>query len=150
MKPDLQTHPKEWEEWWKRHHAHAKVEHFYKTHRKEITWGEEYIAPKKSFGTWIEIRMIRDESDPIIYHETWDFNKPLPEAVTREIMKVLRNTLDIFNDEEYGFCTPYIIEIDDKGKCHLLTAQWKDGNMRNLDLIMRTGRMEWVKGEPDN
>lgn len=137
----------EWKSCWERHHAKAKIDKYYKTHRKEITWGDDYIAPPQARNTWIEIKMVQDEAEPVIYHETWDFNKELPSRVTERIMHDLRAILDIYNDTP-GLHTPYATRIDNDGRCHLVLAGW-NGEAKVMDMILRNGTLEWVKGEPD-
>ena len=122
----------------------AKLRHYYDTHEKRITWGGEYIAPREAFGAWIEIKMVQDEADPVIYHETWDFNRKLPNKVREEIMHTLRGILNILCEEEYKHSTPYIIQIDDTGRCHLISA-CVDGVQKTMDEVFPHGKCEWVK-----
>ncbi|MDD3962219.1 MAG: hypothetical protein PHT77_10195 [Bacteroidales bacterium] len=125
------------------HCRKAKIAKYYKEHEKRITWGEEYTAPDESFGTWIEIKMVPDKSKSGVWHETWDFNKNLSEKDRNEITKILNNTITILTDEDYDYSTPYIIQIDDAGKCHLISACVR-GKQELMDRILRVGKREWV------
>jgi len=139
--PSLYT--PEWYAWWEHHHAKAKIDHYYNTHKKEIRWGDEYVAPPQAKGCWLEIKMVEDESDKGTFHETWDFNRKMPNRVTERIMIDVRAILDILCDEP-GIHTPYAIQIDEVGKCHLVMAGWK-GSPKVMDTILRNGTLEWVK-----
>jgi hypothetical protein len=140
-RPEINT--PEWESWWKEYHAKAKIDHYYATYKREITWKETYIAPPQAKGCWLEIRMVQDEHDPVIYHETWDFNMKLSNAVTNRIMIDIRAILDILIEETPGFSTPYIIQIDAEGMCHLLSYCWRD-KISTCDKILNMGTLEWV------
>ena len=121
-----------------------KVRHYHATHQKQIVWKDEYIAPDKTFGGWIEIKMLEDESDKGTWHETWSFSPKMPEKIYRQLMTEIHPILTILNEIEYKHSAPYIIQIDKRGRCHLLLAK-VDEVITTMNLILHEGKLDWVK-----
>ena len=122
----------------------AKLQHYHDTHERRITWGDKYIAPPEAYGMWIEIKMIPDEKETGIWHETWLFPSGTTKKTAHDVMLGLKGILEILCGIKYGHCTPYIIQIDNMGYCHLISACVR-GKQTVMDMVLQTGTEEWVK-----
>lgn len=119
-----------------------KIEWRRKNIRRVITWGGELIAPPEFHGAWIEVKY--DEG--LIF----DFGKAVDFEKVKELILALGNTLSLLTSD-MDCCSPYIIEIDDNGYCHLLLCTKLNQKEQaytkpyTMDMILRKGTEREIK-----
>lgn len=133
-RPDHKTQHEEWVKWYKRY----KVQRYYETHKDVVTWGNEYIVTPNLYGAWIEVKYIPYKG------LEFDIRKEgLTSKEAIQFVKDLGNILELLF-WDVGWYSPFIIEIDDQGMCHLLACTGADEKVRSLDMILRTGTKQTV------
>lgn len=140
-RPDFHTQRKEWEDWWNSYNRQQKLKRYYATHKVVVDWDEELIAPPEFFGTWVEIKYIPYNGLDFDYQKEGieSVSSDKAEEFTCKLGDVLELlTLDI------GCYSPYIIEIDDQGQCHLLLCTASNDKPHTLDMIIRTGKRRTI------
>lgn len=141
-RPDFRTHHVEWVKWYERY----KFKHWCDTHRTVVTWGSELVVPLEFSGSWIEVKYIPYRG------MVFDFKKKSDVVISAKNIEWIIAELDkifwlMFWD--VGWYSPFIIEIDDQGLCHLLACTGKNDKVRTMDMILRTGSEQTVTVDED-
>ena len=142
-RPDHKTQHEEWVKWYHRH----KLLHWSETHKTVVTWGSELVVSLEFSGSWIEAKYIPYEG------MEFDFKKKSDVVVSADKVERIIAELDkIFNllFWDVGWYSPFIIEIDDQGRCHLLACTGVDEKVKSLDMLLRTGTKQTVTVDKDD
>lgn len=134
--PDFRTQPKAFERWLQR----KKLDHYHATHKEVIEWADEFIAPVEFRNTWLEIKYEAGLLFDYKKEGIEDISKEKIHAVTRQLGDILEV---LFWD--VGWYSPFVIQIDNHGYCHLLLCTDKNDKPKSLDMILRIGKKSIVK-----
>lgn len=143
-KPDFRTQPEAWKQWLNQ----EKLRQYNATHKTVIDWNGELIAPPEFYGSWVEIKHV------IGHGLCFDFQKNGIEKVSHEKIKAVTKDIgDILEliGEDVDLWSPYIIEIDSKGQCHLLACmdysdyEDNDARPRTMDMVLRIGSKDIIR-----
>lgn len=109
------------------------------TEKIEVTWGSEFTVTPKLQGTWIEVKY----EGGLCFDFKKKSEEPVSKLVMEDLIKDLAEIIDLLF-WDVGWYSPFIIEIDDQGLCHLLACTGVDERVRSLDMILRTGTKQTV------
>jgi len=99
-----------------------------------ITWEGEYVAPIELRGAWIDVTY--EQYKGMIFNIKKDNDNPVPKSATKKIMKELDEMFTALLIDR-GWSSPFVIQIDKHGWCHLLLCMRESGKPKSLDMILR-------------